>query len=110
MQSHRTVWAAVDAAGGPEADRVDRGKENLPEKVLMEPTLQEAQRPHVLLLSSGKQCAPFVHSSSAATPRTEPWTPQEEETQVQGSFFPHLAPLGASLNKSHTGSSGYSHI
>lgn len=48
-QRHRTVWAAVDAAGGLEADRVDRGKENLPTKVLMEPTLQEAQSPHVLL-------------------------------------------------------------
>lgn len=42
-------YAAAAAAGGPEADRVDRGKENLPAKVLMEPTLQEAQSLHVLL-------------------------------------------------------------
>lgn len=41
-------WAAA-AVASLEADRVDRGKENLPVKVLMEPTLQEAQSPPVLL-------------------------------------------------------------
>lgn len=49
-EKHRVGWDAAAAAADPEAQRLARGKQNLPVEVSMEPALQEAQAqsPHML--------------------------------------------------------------
>lgn len=92
-EQNKLAWAA---APGPEAERVDKGKAILPVKVLMEPTLQEAQSPHVpLVVIWGNNVHHlFAHPPPPQPPEQSHGPHRKKKHKSEGLSFPTSLPLG----------------